>query len=322
MEGKPMAFVLQDLFGTEPAPIGPESVRWEETACLLCGNRRWQTLVEAQDKQAGTELWFAVVQCLECGLCFTNPRPTTTCLDHFYPSDYRPHQTKEEKPTLHRQLLKRWRRPQAPLPWQGEGRLLDFGCGGGTFLQEMRDHGWQVMGVDTSAETVRRLRNDLGLHVLQGTLPHAELDAASFDVITMWHSLEHVPDPRAVLTEARRLIAPAGKLIVAVPNIDSLAFRTFGPHWFALDVPRHLVHFAPFTLHFMLEQAGFRVEKIKMLRRSSWLRHSARLACKHPESNLWHRLYQGRVLSRLAAFYSCLTNQSDCMVATATPLAA
>ena len=315
-----MAYLLKDLFGPEPSPIGPESVRWEETACLLCGQRRWQTLVEAQDKQAGTELWFAVVQCLECGLCFTNPRPTSACLAHFYPPDYRPHQTKEEKATLPRRLLGRWRKSKPPLAWQGQGRLLDFGCGGGTFLQQMREHGWQVMGLDTSAETVRRLRHDLGLHVLHGTLPHPELEPQSFDVITMWHSLEHVPDPREVLVEARRLIAPQGRLLVAVPNIDSLAFRTFGPHWFALDLPRHLVHFSPYTLQFMLEQAGFRVERIQMLRRSSWLRHSARLAVRHPQANLWHRLYCGRLLSRLAAFYSCLTRQSDCMLALATPL--
>lgn len=314
-----MAYLLKDMFGPQPEPIGPASVRWEEPACLLCGNRHWQTLVEAQDKQGGTDLWFAVVQCLECGLCFTNPRPAALSLDDFYPLDYGPHQTKEEKRTLPRRLLKRWRRPRAPLPWHGQGRLLDFGCGGGTFLQEMREHGWQVTGLDTSTETVQRLRDELGLHVLHGTLPHPDLEPESFDVITMWHALEHVPDPRAVLTAARRLLAPHGKLIVAVPNIDSLAFRTFGPHWFALDLPRHLVHFAPWTLHFMLEQAGFRVEGIKMLRRSSWLRHSARLACQDPQSNLWHRLYCGRLLSRLAAFYSCLTKQSDCMMATARP---
>jgi SAM-dependent methyltransferase len=157
--------------------------------------------------------------------------------------------------------------------------------------------------------------------VLHGTLPHDDLQPESFDVITMWHSLEHVPDPKRVLTEARRLLAPKGKLIIAVPNIDSLAFRIFGQSWFGLDLPRHLTHFAPWTLHLLLERVGYRVEPIKMVRHSSWLRHSARLACRRPEAFILHKLLKGKPFSRLAAFYSCLSGQSDCMMAVATPAA-
>jgi 2-polyprenyl-3-methyl-5-hydroxy-6-metoxy-1,4-benzoquinol methylase len=302
-----MCYSPQNLFVPVSEPASPPLI-WEETGCLLCQGRQWQTLVEAPDTQGGTGLFFAVVQCQDCGLCFTNPRPKPACLERFYPKDYRPHQVAEEQ-----QPSRRWK---PPLPMIGEGRLLDFGCGGGTFLRRMREHGWRATGLDISAETVERLRG-LNLDVLQGTLPHPELAPGSFDLVTMWHSLEHVPDPRHTLVEARRLLAPGGKLLVAVPNIDSLAFRIFGSCWFGLDLPRHLTHFAPWTLHFLLERTGYRVERIRMTRRSAWLRHSARLAARHEQATLLQRIFRSKLISRLAAFYSCLTNQSDCMMALA-----
>jgi 2-polyprenyl-3-methyl-5-hydroxy-6-metoxy-1,4-benzoquinol methylase len=310
-----MPYLLREPARSSGTTITPDQIRWEEPNCLLCGQRNWQPLVEAPDFQAGTGLVFAVVQCLECGLCFTNPRPTPSCLEHFYPGDYRPHQTSQQsQPRRGRLAGKRL------LPWHGQGRLLDFGCGGGDFLCRMRRQGWQVVGLDTSLATVRRLQQELGLNVLHGTLPHPDLQPASFDVITMWQSLEHVPQPRAVLAAARRLLTPSGKLYVAVPNIDSLAFRIFGSRWFALDLPRHLVHFTSVTLRAMLEQAGFIVTAIRQMRRSSWIRHSARLAAQHPEASWKHRLLRRHWASRLVALYSQVTGQSDCITAEAQPL--
>src|SRR5262249_10576488 len=157
---------------------------------------------------------------------------------------------------------------------------LDFGCGGGSYLRRMHGAGWQVVGLDVSAAAVERVRTDLGLPALAGTLPHPLLEPAGFDVVTMWHSLEHVHDPPAVLREGRRLLVPGGRLLVAVPNIDSLAFRWFGPAWYALDLPRHLTHFTPRTLTLMLQQAGFRPGPVRMVGHSHWVRSSAKLACR------------------------------------------
>jgi SAM-dependent methyltransferase len=251
-------------------------------------------------------------------MCYTNPRPSARSLGRFYPRDYRPHQSSGERGRQPRNsVFARWRRAESPLPWHGHGRLLDFGCGGGDFLVTMHRHGWEVTGIDTAEEAVARVRRETGLPVLEGTLPHPDLEPASFDVITMWHALEHVPHPRVVVREAHRLLAPGGRLVVAVPNIDSFAFRTFGPYWFGLDLPRHLSHFAPWTLQLLLEQCGFRLLELKMVRRSAWLRHSARLACGDRRANLWHRLLRTKPVSRLAAWYSCVSNQSDSMVVTA-----
>jgi SAM-dependent methyltransferase len=181
----------------------------------------------------------------------------------------------------------------------------------------MHRQGWQVTGVDVSLAAVERVRGVLGLPALLGSLPHPQLKPSSFDVLTMWHSLEHVHRPLEVLHEARRLLAPGGKLIVAVPNIDSLPFRWFGPAWFGLELPRHLTHFTPWALHLMLETAGFRVVRQRWVRHSDWLRASARLACRRPGATRWQRWLQSKPVASLAAWYSYLTKRADCLQVTA-----
>jgi SAM-dependent methyltransferase len=305
------------------APVAGLPIEWEEANCPLCGGRHASGLVEAPDASAsGKGFWFAVVQCQDCGLCFTNPRPSLNSIGQFYPQDaYPPYQLPRRKEPLSGWRAQwPWRRTgkdRQLLAWYGQGRLLDFGCGGGSFLKRMGGLGWQVTGLDISATTVCRVRADLGLRVLVGSLPHPELQRESFDVITMWHSLEHVHQPREVLQEAHQLLAPEGKLLVAVPNIDSLAYRWFGPDWYGLDLPRHLTHFTPMTLSLMLERTGFRVGSMRMVRHPKWLRSSAQQASRRRRSPYWHRWLTTKPAARLGTWYSYLTRQADCILAAA-----
>jgi len=312
------------FFIPEQSAVGEQqgtAIEWEETACHLCGSRKWSQLVEAPDQAAeGTGLWFAVVQCKRCGLCFTNPRPSLGCIGQFYRPEYRPHrsdnQSKRKNPWLGF-LPPRRRRGQFEPRWHGRGRLLDFGCGAGSFLERMHERGWNVTGLDISAAAVNQIQSGLGLPVLLGSLPHPELAPESFDVITMWQSLEHVHDPHVVLRQAHDLLVAGGKLYVAVPNIDSLPFRWFGPAWYGLDLPRHLTHFSPVTLQVMIERAGFRVRRVRMIRHSSWLRASAQLTQRFPLKPGWRRWLSAKSASRLATWYSYWTRQSDCILAQA-----
>ncbi len=314
-----MGFLPFDLGVTEaPRPV----VEWEECACSLCAGRRWSILVEAPDPIPGCGgLWFAVVQCQECGLCFTNPRPTPRSIGQFYPDQYLPHRRRQRPPTpwwrrlplLHR----RSRREKQLLAWHGQGRLLDFGCGGGAFLEQMHRAGWQVAGVDMSEIAVERVRSELGIRALAGSLPHPELAEQSFDVVTMWHSLEHVHQPLEVLRAAHRLLAPGGQLVVEVPNIDSLPFAWFGQAWFGLDLPRHLTHFVPATLQRLLERAGFEPGPVRRVRHSDWLRASAQLACRLTGGRRWQRWLRAKLPSSLASWYGHLTARSDSIRVTA-----
>jgi SAM-dependent methyltransferase len=295
-------------------------VEWEDTACLLCGGRDSPPLLEARDHGSlGRGLWFAVVQCQDCGLCYTNPRPTASTISQFSPVDDQP--PRRSGPRRLSSRLARWRRTcpeRYHLPIHGAGRLLDVCCGHGEFLARMHGQGWHVTGLDPHPPAVRRVRDDLGLPAFVGNLPAEGVREMRFDVITMWQALEYVPQPAAVLREAHRLLAPGGRLLVATPNIDSLPFRWFGQAWYPLDLPRRLTHFAPWTLQLMLERAGFRVGPVRMVRHSSWLRKSARLAGTLARGPYWHRWLLAKPAAGLATWYGYLTDQCDSMMVTAT----
>lgn len=302
------------------------AVAWEDAACPLCGRDEDALLLEAADPLPpdGTGLRFAVVRCEHCGLTYTNPRPTPRTIGRFYPSEYAPHRrpgkmshARPARPFLSRVFGRPCGERRGELPWPGTGRLLDFGCGGGSFLKRMADRGWAVTGLDTAVEPGLAVQDELGLKVLAGTLPHPDLGPCSFDVVTMWHSLEHVHHPLAVLREAYRLLVPGGKLVVAAPNVESLPFYWFGSSWFALDLPRHLTHFTPKTLRVMLETAGFRVDRVQLLRHSDWLRSSAKLAVRDGTGGLLARALTWKPAARAVAWGCYAAGMSDCMLAIA-----
>jgi len=296
-------------------------VEWEEPRCLLCGSDRSSILLEAPDPLPGDGgLWFAVSQCQDCGLCYTNPRPREQNIGQFYPDHYAPHlKTVRPKARTWWRRLRWWgkARQEPSAASSARGRLLDFGCGSGAFLHRMHQRGWQVLGLDMSEHAVQRVRSERGLSAVVGSLPHPELADGSFDLITMRHSLEHVHRPLEVLRAAHRLLAVGGQLIVSTPNIDSLPFKWFGRYWRGLDLPRHLAHFTPDTLQLILARAGFEVGPVRMVRHTEWVRRSAELASKRPDVPLWQRCLRRRWLASLAMWYAYFARRCDGIVVTA-----
>ncbi|CAN5375031.1 class I SAM-dependent methyltransferase [soil metagenome] len=296
-------------------------IGWDECPCPLCGCESAPVVREGQDPNTVNGLIFSVVRCPQCQLHYTNPRPDEASIGRFYPDDYKPHhRTRKNNRTVDRSFFNWLTGSDCPerrgeLPFKGPGKLLDFGCGGGTFLKRMSDLGWEVTGLDAASGAVQRIRNDLRLPAHLGTLPHPDLAAASFDVITMWHSLEHVHDPMAVLRAAFKLLAPGGQLIVAVPNIDSWPARYFGSDWFGLDLPRHLTHFDPKSLKEMLLLAGYKVTNVKLVKHSDWLRSSALLAKRRGRGTTLKHLLTWKPLAKLAAWLMYMTGQCDCLMA-------
>ncbi len=181
----------------------------------------------------------------------------------------------------------------------------------------MADLGWQVTGLDMAEHVVRTVRDELGCDAVAGTLPHPSLAPASFDVVTMWQSLEHVHQPLAILREALRVLVPGGTAVIAVPNFAGFSARWFGPHWFGLDLPRHLTHFTPTTLTDMLQAAGFRVKSVRGLVHADWLRSSARRACAAGMGGLGSWLLRWKPLAKAMSWMSYAAGKAEAIVAIA-----
>jgi 2-polyprenyl-3-methyl-5-hydroxy-6-metoxy-1,4-benzoquinol methylase len=297
----------------QAAKVAEGCPHWEHVLCPLCQSGCSTPVVTGSDV-TDPEKGMGVVQCQECQLCYTNPRPSPETMARYYPPSYPPHQPRSKRTTTSR-------RPGADerhhLPPWGQRRLLDFGCGNGSFLERMQAQGWEVTGIDTSTTVVERLRSR-GFQALVGTLPHPDLEPDGFDMITMWQSLEHVHDPLRALEAAHVLLRPGGKLLVSVPNLASLSFACFGRAWFGLDLPRHLTHFTPQTLKQMLIAAGFRPGPVRLEEHSSWVRASAAKATGRNGLLNWKNLLGYKVPSRVLSAVSNVLGRTDSIRVIAT----
>jgi SAM-dependent methyltransferase len=142
------------------------------------------------------------------------------------------------------------------------GTILDVGCGNGAFLSKMKAPGMRAYGVEFSPDGAKEARRR-GLNVKCGTLEQQKYPARFFDVITLNHVFEHVPDPLGTLRELKRILKPGGRIIIAVPNTRSLAAKLFGRYWASLDPPRHLSVHSPRTMRIAADRTGLTVRNIR-----------------------------------------------------------
>jgi 2-polyprenyl-3-methyl-5-hydroxy-6-metoxy-1,4-benzoquinol methylase len=214
---------------------------------------------------------FNLFRCAFCKCTFLHPLPAESALAGFYPQEY----WWSEKPLsegffskLFHKMEKAYREFVvadharfldycAKSNRAGGKRLLDIGCGSGSFLQCARSHGFLPHGMDMSAKAVEIVQNEHGIPAKQGGIGQEVWEGNRFDFITMFHVLEHLPDPRQALRFAAGLLAPGGTLVLQVPNISSLQARVFGKRWYGLDVPRHVINFSPKALGLLLSEMGF-----------------------------------------------------------------
>lgn len=196
-----------------------------------------------------------ILQCRDCGLVQSDLQSISASFDELYFDSYYGEQ-QEEKFGLLIQLFQR-ERQQIALAGLTPGKLLDVGCGDGTFLKNLPKT-WQRFGYEPSKPGQVSLKA-AGLENLDIYNPPKEL-LKQFDVITMWHSLEHISDPTQVLTAIRALLKPGGTLFISIPNFKSLQSKIFGPRWFHLDPTRHLVHYDEQSVESVLKKSGFVIQ--------------------------------------------------------------
>ncbi|MGA9752799.1 MAG: class I SAM-dependent methyltransferase [Acidobacteriota bacterium] len=233
-------------------------------ACPICQETARERLFESADYLTGES--FTVARCARCGTARTLfPHPEEE-IGSYYGNTYYGREGRRFLGTLE-WLVRLFRRGRVRAVLRlhpGPGRVLDVGSGRGLILRRLRSLGWDCYGTELSADLAQLLRES-GVEVFTGPLEEWGLPESSFDVILLWHSLEHQFEPAQVLAEVRRLLKPGGRLLLEVPNFGSRQAAVGGSRWFHLDVPRHLLHFSRPTLAALLGGQGF-----ETLRWSTW----------------------------------------------------
>lgn len=215
-------------------------------ACNICGSALIERFEKVLDAQSGET--FKILECSRCGLGHTSPQPKD--LGSYYGAEY--HGGRHgftARYCIWRRL--RFLASQAP----ANGRLLDVGCGDGSFLVAAREQGWQVSGTEMNPKLARE----------RGLTIHEDLAdakaAGPYQCVTLWHSLEHFRDPRAAIELASAMLAPDGVMMIAVPDWSGMQANAFGAHWFHLDVPRHLFHFSAQSITTLASDCGLKIHK-------------------------------------------------------------
>ena len=237
----------------------------QEPFCLLCGNSEARGVFYVRDINWLTEGDFCIVKCLSCGLVYMNPMPDEARLPEFYGREYFQRSEacyldKSLKKIIERAFSGRLNLIQK---YKKTGRVLDVGCGDGSFLKYLKREGYDVVGVDISESAVAAARNELGASLcVQSALPEAGFASKSFDVICFFEVLEHLYRPVDVLIEARRILKDDGILVISVPNFNSFERILLGRLWNGIDAPRHLYHFDRDTLNKIVMRSGFSATRL------------------------------------------------------------
>jgi len=221
--------------------------------CNLCGGNETRRLFEKEG--------FTFVQCRRCSFIYVNPKLTQEETKRVYlPEYYQERQIAQESPFFTRIYQKHLRFIQQ---YKRNGTLLDIGCGTGYFLYLAYKEGWQVAGVEISISSVQKIKENYGIEAFPGELHQANFEGNFFDVVTLWHVLEHLAEPKAVLSEIARILHPKGLLAMATPNLSGMSTDFLGQKSRIFNPKEHLYYYTPETLCRLLRRCGFRVLKVR-----------------------------------------------------------
>jgi len=228
------------------------------STCPVCSGQSFKDYLVCKDYTTTGEE-FHLKQCNFCDFVLTDPKPDEQEIQKYYQSDKYISHTGGKKNLfdiaykLARKIALGGKRRSIEKYSNGK-TILDFGCGTGAFLQEMKNHYWQVAGVEPN-----KLANDKASETTDSRIYRSltEVNEKAFDVITLWHVLEHLHDLNESLQKFNSLLSESGTIFVAVPNFESDDARHYKSFWAAYDVPRHLWHFNKANMKQLLEKNGF-----------------------------------------------------------------
>lgn len=236
--------------------------------CPWCESEKAQINLWLKDEFL-TKEDFHICECLSCGLLYTMPRPSKEKIGAYYKSDeYYSHQENKKGfiPKLYEAIKKVNLKHKLKIATNGlqVGKLLDIGCGVGDFIHIAEQQGWDCLGVEPSDDAKAIARKRIKANIINSEVLE-EIPDETFDVITMWHVLEHVDDLKWQVEQLRRLIKPNGRIVIAVPNYKSYDGQFYKELWAAYDVPRHLSHFSKQTITKIFKTKGLELKRTEKL---------------------------------------------------------
>ena len=236
--------------------------------CPVCNQNAADAYLQVKDYTVSNKL-FELVKCQSCGFVYTSNPPDKNQIGIYYQSDAYISHTDSKKGIFNkvyqyvrnysiRQKLKLIERYSN----RSVGKILDYGCGTGTFLHCMKINGWDVAGIEPDPSAQKKASELISQQVFNPD--HLKsLESNSFDVITLWHVLEHVHDLQSTVADLKRVLKLNSMLVIAVPNHLSWDAVHYQEHWAAYDVPRHLYHFNPASIDQLLLRHGFSKKSIR-----------------------------------------------------------
>lgn len=239
------------------------------TRCPICNENNEELLMEPVNTHGShwiSEERFRLVTCRTCGLVYINPRPAAEEISNYYNSGY--YASNNRCKSYFEGFLSRYflSKRNKIISFKKEGgRILDVGCGSGDFIFSLSasNKQWDVYGVEPNMEGYNLGKLKVRGHIFNKELPDCKFPNNYFDVVTMWHSLEHIYDPQQLLKEINRILKNDGVLIVAIPNSKSIGFKVSKEFWFHLDAPRHLYHYNEATIEKLLNKNEFKITNIQ-----------------------------------------------------------
>ncbi len=262
----------------------------EHRACPLCSSKDVEQDRVCTDRLVSKEQ-FEIWQCNGCTFHFTQDAPDRDHIREYYKSeDYISHALKG-KGWIARisHLVRKWITLPRRRRWverlnKGKSKtLLDIGCGTGEWLALMKKHHWDVRGTEPDADARTHCTEELHLTVDDAL---EKIPSSSFDVITLWHVLEHMHSLHDSMEQIRRILKPDGTCVIAVPNIESDTAKKYAEDWFAYEVPRHLYHFSMETVEGLSKMHGFEISSCRTLPLDAY--YICLMSDRWPVQGLWN----------------------------------
>ncbi|HET8858462.1 class I SAM-dependent methyltransferase [Marivirga sp.] len=233
--------------------------------CPICSASNLRNHKVVKDHSVSGES-FNIMICDNCNFQFTNPRPNEHEIGKYYQSDdYISHSDKANTPInfiykiARKYALSSKKKIINKINKGKKGRLLDYGCGTGYFLETMDHNGWKAYGIEPNEIARKNANPKLNI---QADLEELKLKNKKFDIITLWHVLEHIHHINDTIKLLKSVLKEKGKIVIAVPNIESYDQTIFQDKWAAYDVPRHLYHFSQETMKTLMLKHGLNTKSV------------------------------------------------------------